>query len=152
MDGTSMLTCTLIVRRHPRRFTSQSPSARDLCGRRLPRPCRGVSSFNCSFSFVFFNIQHSNLRTFKPSRANSFPHNLLSDPHPLNPVLSIFYKNTGGGGPVFPCHPERSEGSAFSLLPYFLTSLLRCFFISTSERLNHVPQPHHFANHFRRHQ
>jgi hypothetical protein len=27
---------------------------------------------------------------------NSFPHNLSSDPHPLNPVLSIFYKNIGG--------------------------------------------------------
>ena len=32
--------------------------------------------------------------------SNSFPHNLLSDPHPLNPAVSIFYKNSGGRGPV----------------------------------------------------
>src|SRR6267143_430892 len=33
-----------------------------------------------------------------PLSSNSFPHNLLSDPHPLTPVVSIFYKN--GRGPV----------------------------------------------------
>ena len=27
--------------------------------------------------------------------SNSFPHNLLSDSRPLNPVLSIFYENIG---------------------------------------------------------
>src|SRR5882762_27949 len=32
--------------------------------------------------------------------SNSFPHNLLSDPHSLNPAVSIFYKNGGGRGPV----------------------------------------------------
>ena len=30
--------------------------------------------------------------------SNCFPHNLLSDPHALNPVLSIFYENLGGQG------------------------------------------------------
>ena len=34
-----------------------------------------------------------------PLSSNSSPHNLLSDPHPLNPAVSIFYKN-GGGRPV----------------------------------------------------
>jgi len=58
---------------------------------------------------------------------NSFPHNLLADPHPLNPVVSIFYKNSGGGGRFF----------LTSLPPYFLTS--------KSERLNHVPQTQHFS-------
>src|SRR5712692_6758747 len=59
-----------------------------------------------------------------PLSSNSFPDNPLSDPHPLNPVVLILYKNSGGRGPVFPCHPERSEGSAFSLFPYLFTSLL----------------------------
>ena len=73
--------------------------------------------------------------------SNSFPHNLLSDPHPLNPVVSMFYEN-GGGSPVLLCHPEQSEGSAFSSL------LVRCFFTSllqSSERFNHVPQNQHFS-------
>src|SRR6202140_1567457 len=33
-----------------------------------------------------------------PCSANSFPLTLLADPRPLNPVVSIFYKNTGGRG------------------------------------------------------
>jgi hypothetical protein len=33
-----------------------------------------------------------------PHSSNSFTHNLLSDPHPLNPVVSILYKNGGGRG------------------------------------------------------
>jgi len=34
--------------------------------------------------------------------------------------VSIFYKNWAGEGPFFPCHPEQSEGSAFS---FFLISV-----------------------------
>jgi len=30
------------------------------------------------------------------SSSNPFPHNLLSDPHPLNPAVSTFYKNMRG--------------------------------------------------------
>src|SRR5712664_2697292 len=30
--------------------------------------------------------------------SNSFTLTSLSDPHPLNPVVSMFYKNIGGGG------------------------------------------------------
>src|SRR5713226_256643 len=33
-----------------------------------------------------------------PLSSNSFPLTLLADPHPLNPVVSIFYKNIGGRG------------------------------------------------------
>ena len=46
----------------------------------------------------------SPLRHFPPSplSSNSFPLTLLADPHPLNPVVSIFYKNIGGRGYV-PC-------------------------------------------------
>jgi hypothetical protein len=47
---------------------------------------------------ILGTFQHPNLQTFKRSRTNSFSHNLLSDPHPLNPVLSIFYKKGGGEG------------------------------------------------------
>src|ERR1700687_2804015 len=32
-----------------------------------------------------------------PLSSNSFPHNVLSDPHPLSPVVSIFYETIGGG-------------------------------------------------------
>src|SRR5438552_17450533 len=35
-----MLSFRVFVALHPRRFVS--PLSRDLCGRRLPRPCRGV--------------------------------------------------------------------------------------------------------------
>src|ERR1700687_3051852 len=104
-----MATSSLIVRHHPRRFTPPSP--RDLGVRHLPRPGRGVSGLDCSFSFVFLNVQRSNLQTFQLPPTNSFPHNLLSDPHPLNPVVSIFYKTVGGGG-------------HFSLLLNFLIFLL----------------------------
>src|SRR6267143_649139 len=117
-----MATSSLIVSRQPGCLTSRSSTQRDLCRRRLPRPCRCVSAFNCAFSFVFFNFQHSNLRTLKLFCPNSFPHNLLADPHTLNPVVSIFYRNSGGRGPFL----------LTSLPPYLLTS--------KSERLNHVPQ------------
>ncbi len=36
--------------------------------------------------------------TPRPQSTNSFPFKLLSDPHPLSPAVSIFYKNTGGEG------------------------------------------------------
>ena len=50
---------------------------------------------------IFGAFQHPDLQTFKRFRTNSFSHNLLSDPHPLNPVVSIFYKKGGGeGAPV----------------------------------------------------
>jgi hypothetical protein len=40
-------------------------------------------------------------RSSVPCSANPFSHNLLSDAHPLNPVVSIFYKKDGGeGAPV----------------------------------------------------
>jgi len=52
---------------------------------------------NCSIPLVFVNFQPStlNFQPFHPR--NSFPHNLLSDPHLLSPVVSIFYRNGGGG-------------------------------------------------------
>src|SRR5258708_29158823 len=86
---------------HDRQFRPKSP--RNLYLQRLPGPRRGVaSSFeplgasDSSFSSVFFIFQLLTFN-FQPSfPSNSFPHNSLSDPHPLNPVASIFYKNSGG--------------------------------------------------------
>ena len=122
-----MVTFSLIVRHHARRFSPKSP--RSLCVGRLRRPGRGVGAcpellraLDCAFSFVFLSFQRSNLQTFQRSRPNSFPHNSLSDPHPLNPVVSTLYKYSGGR--IYSCHPERSEGPAFSLLPYLFISLL----------------------------
>src|SRR5260370_23133233 len=60
-----------------------------------------------------------------PLSSNSFPHNLLSDPHPLNPVVSIFYKNIGGGGPLL-LQTLNSWSLSFIPFPfYILHTLLR---------------------------
>src|SRR5713101_4326717 len=74
--------------------------------------------------------------------SNSFRHNLLSDPHPLNPVVSMFYEN-GGGESCFALSSRAKRGICFFLVP-----LVRCFFTSllqSSERFNHVPQAQHFS-------
>ncbi len=61
---------------------------------------------------------------------NSFPHNLLSDPHPLNPVASIFYKNIRGRGVLsnFPISSFKPLTPAFAtdpqtapITPFFAT-------------------------------
>jgi len=61
---------------------------------------------------------------------NSFPHNLLSDPHPLNPVASIFYKNIWGRGVMsnFPISSFKPLTPAFAtdpqnapITPFFAT-------------------------------
>ncbi len=51
------------------------------------------------------------LTSFTPK---SLPHNLFADPHPLNPLTSILYKNSGGQG-----YPQLSHRS--SLSPIFRT-------------------------------
>ncbi len=50
------------------------------------------------------------LRHFPPSLlvSNFFPLTLLADPHPLNPVVSIFYKNIGGRGYVPSFQPAKA--------------------------------------------
>jgi hypothetical protein len=72
--------------------------------------------------------------TFKPSRPNSFTHNSLSDPYPLNPVVSILYKKSGGGGPVFSLSSRAKRGICF-----FLTSLLRCVVTSIFRKAKPCP-------------
>ena len=56
--------------------------------------------------------------------SKSFSVNLLSDPHPLNPVASIFYKNIGGtdASPFFKLSTFNLQHSTFDLLessPFF---------------------------------
>src|SRR5712664_95933 len=125
-----MVISHLIVRYHVHSLTSP------------PSQCLwvlSVSALDCSFSFVFFNIQPTDLQTRKRFRPNSFPHNPLSDPHPLNLVVSIFYKDSGGEDPVFPCHPEPSEESAFSLLLWFVASLGRYFNLPKGSTMSPKP-------------
>ena len=57
-----------------------------------------------------FDFQLSTVNLFAP---NSFRLNVFADPHPLNPVASIFYKNTRGRGLNFPI-PKRLCGNAAS--------------------------------------
>ena len=132
----SIIISYLIVRSHVR--PSAQTFLRNLC-------VLSVSALDYSFSLVFFCFQPSNLQmrilhsgwflgTFKPSSPNSFTHNSLSDPYPLNPVVSILYKNSGGRGPgLFPVIP----GEARDLL--FLTSLLRCVVTSIFRKAKPCP-------------
>src|SRR5260370_25512367 len=77
--------------------------------------------------------------------SKSFPHNSLSDPRTLNPVVSILYKNSGGRGMLFRVISSVASDLLFpsfliSFLPFFFTSLLQ-----SSERLNHVSQTQQFS-------
>ena len=107
----------LIVERQIRSFTPTSP--RNLC-------VLSVSALDSSSSFVFLNFELLTLNVQPSLASNSFPHNSLSDPHPLNPVVSILYKKQGEGGAW---SSRAKRGICFSLLPYI--SLLRCFFTSS---------------------
>src|SRR5713101_7386990 len=65
-----MLSSFVYLECHPRRTVPPSP--RDLRGRRLPRPCRGVSGLDCSFSYVFPNLQLSTFNFQPPVFPKSF--------------------------------------------------------------------------------
>ncbi len=84
-----MLQLCLIVRAHLRlRIDALSPSA--------PNP---ISLFSTPYPPPLPVLP---VPRFSGSGAegspNSFRHNLLSDPHPLTPIVSIFYENIGGRG------------------------------------------------------
>jgi len=74
-----MLSPFVYLECHPRRIVSPSP--RDLGGRRLPRPCRGVSALDCSFSYVFPNFQLSTVDSQPPLFPKSFSCNTYRSPH-----------------------------------------------------------------------
>ncbi len=71
------------------------------------------------------------LTSFTPK---SLPHNPFADPHPLNPVTSILYKNSGGQG--YPLHSLSPR--SFS---YVVTSLRPSFLFSKSFRCNTYGPP-----------
>src|SRR5437660_2182231 len=106
-----MVIWCLIVSRHARRSPLLPP--RSLRVRHL-----------APFSFLFFNFRLSTFNFGLSSSRNSFPHNSLSDPQPLNPVLSILYKKGGGWatGEVWESRPRR-ESVCFSFLSVRLCSV-----------------------------
>ena len=126
---TRMVIWCLIVSRHARRSPLLPP--RSLRVRHL-----------APFSFLFFNFRLSTFNFGLSSSRNSFPHNSLSDPQPLNPVLSILYKKRGGGaGDERSLRVPTSSRGSLLFLP-FCTSLFCCVVTSNSERHNHVPNQH----------
>ena len=122
--------CALIVSRHARPFALASP--RNFCPLRVSvYPERTRRALDSPFSFVFLNLQHSTL-DFQPSAlSNSFPHNSLSDPHPLNPALSILYKIMGEGFVLI----------LSTVIPSTARDLLFPHF--QIRKANHVPQTQH---------
>ncbi len=60
---------------------------------RDPQPVRSFPTF------ISYKTQGRGPGLFASSLqlANSFGHTLLADPHPINPVVSIFYENIGRG-------------------------------------------------------
>jgi hypothetical protein len=73
-----------------------------------------------------------------PLSPKSLPFNLFADPHPLNPVISILYKNRGGGtyaGLISPdlgavsshsCHKSFSCNTCCKQMTYSQTKPFRC--------------------------
>jgi len=123
---TRMVIWCLIVSRHDRRSPLLPP--RSLRVRHL-----------APFSFLFFNFRLSTFNFRLSSSRNSFPHNSLSDPQALNPVLSILYKKRGGGaGNERSLRVPTSSGGNLLFLPFCVS--LFCYVVtSNSERHNHVP-------------
>ncbi len=85
------------------------------------RPARQTALPSSSFSALtrlpqHFNLQPANIPTWLDSK--SFRLNSFADPHPLTPVASILYKNSGGQG------VSRALPSLFRIshLPYALPS------------------------------
>src|SRR6266478_736268 len=109
--------------RHPRRHSARSFSVTSFpyLATSLP-PYLLFSDFSPAThprrSYCSGNVetcQRSNVLTsFTPK---SLPFNLFTDPHPLTPVTSIFYKNAGGRGhsrrflspEALPCHASKNS-------------------------------------------
>ncbi len=84
-----MLSSYLIVRAHLRlQIDSQSPSVTHILFVPVPTPCPPL----------VLSIVDRRFRPCRKESPNSFPLTLLVDPHPLNLVASIFYRNIGGWG------------------------------------------------------
>jgi len=82
--------------------------------------------------FPSSNLSAVHLPHYPPK---SFPFMIFADPHPLNPVASIFYKNIGGRGTLRRTPPIFHSLSPipYELSPFFSNS---CALFSTCEKLN----------------
>src|SRR5229473_3510830 len=99
-----MLVWAVIIRQHLSRAPRgprQSRKSGPIRTLPLPAPLLNVQTFRSAVWIPDASSGRSNVSTiFTP---NSFALNLFADPHPLNPVTSIFYKNIRGqGAPPFP--------------------------------------------------
>ena len=110
----SMVISVVLFSHHPRRFV-RFPRNRCVVSISVYLE-RSRRALDCSSSFVFFNFQPSNLQTFQRFAPNSFPHNSLSDPHPLNPAVSILYKKWRGRGGRLPSRPDATTFSGSNSL------------------------------------
>src|SRR6266581_3672372 len=92
----SMLSCFVYLAVHPHRFSHSWPCLPEsLDTKSLPHL---VTSLHPYFPF-----------------SKSLPHNLFADPHPLTPVESYRFKNSGGGGPGV-SHPPSISPLAATLM------------------------------------
>src|SRR6266700_1948087 len=92
----SMLSCFVYLAVHPHRFSHSWPCLPEsLDTKSLPHL---VTSLHPYFPF-----------------SKSLPHNLFADPHPLTPVESYRFKNSGGGGPDV-SHPPSISPLAATLM------------------------------------
>jgi len=118
-----MLSFPVFAKLHLRRYVS-----RDLCGRRLLRPCRGVGVYpepprRASDCPILFHFPNSQLSTFNfqpppfPTSRKSFICNIYAPPRKCckqktyskaKPFRCNIYTKPGGGGkrPMTPLHPE----------------------------------------------
>ncbi len=99
-----MLLWAVIIRQHLSRAPRgprQSRKSGPIRTLPLPAPLLNVQTFRSAVWIPDASSGRSNVSTiFTP---NSFALNLFADPHPLNPVTSIFYKNIRGqGAPPIP--------------------------------------------------
>src|SRR6266568_5793673 len=92
----SMLSCFVYLAVHPHRFSHSWPCLPESPDTKsLPHL---VTSLHPYFPF-----------------SKSLPHNLFADPHPLTPVESYRFKNSGGGGPDV-SHPPSISPLAATLM------------------------------------
>jgi hypothetical protein len=76
------------------------------------------------FSAKPLRSQRLCVRFFPRLSPNSFPLSLFADPHPLTPVVSIFYENIAGARRL--SRPSNSQPSTFDFQPPILHKPFTC--------------------------
>ena len=104
-------------------FPSTSASVNGACPDPVGAPSAPyalIPAFSFDFQLLTFNFQPPlppDLSSIPHYPPKPFPLNLFADPHSLNPVLSIFYENTGGKGPSFSATFQPYEVQTFKQVP-----------------------------------